>query len=103
MLSFEDQLKIDTIILLAESSRGELSADFRMVPAELDEADELRLVLLVGEPEGALLGVVAWLVPVGDEQELAVGELAEPEEEASEELLSERADELSAARLPPSG
>lgn len=100
------QLKMVTMILLGESSKGDVSADLSIAPLEFrleeeDEEDDDELVLLIGEPVGPLPGVAGWPWPLAGESEvpLPVGELAdrpppgelEEASEASEELLSESA------------
>lgn len=101
------------MILFGESRRGEVRADLRMAPVEAD--DEETGTIVVGEVELVeVVGVVAAdelaeeeLAPVGLDDEFAagdpdeleeLGEFAETDEEASDELLSESGDE---ARAPP--
>lgn len=104
-----------TIILLGESSSGEVSADLRMAPLDDDDDDDELPVTEEAadeeEDDDEVVGVVeAELAPllkpeleveVGEPAEVAAGEVEDEEVEAvesadeSDELLSERADELS--------
>ena len=83
------QLKMETMILLGESIRGEVKADFSMVPLAVDEAEELETVEddddedeEVGEPAEVAAGDV-------DEDEVEAVEMADE----SDELLSDNCDE----------
>lgn len=100
-----------TIILLGESSSGEVSADLRMAPLDdeelpvteeaADDDDDDDEVVGVVEAELAPLLKPELEVEVGEPAEVAAGEVEDEEVEAvesadeSDELLSERADELS--------